>query len=133
MFNRWIEDGLTDVLAEEGIGCIPFSPLAQGMLTERYLHDIPPDSRAAKPHGFLKREQVTEEQVNKVRHLNEIARSRGQTMAQMAIAWVLRLPVVSSALIGASRVEQIEDVLGALDSQSFSQEELARIDAILAE
>lgn len=133
MFNRWIEDGLTDVLEEEGIGCIPFSPLAQGMLTERYLQEIPADSRAAKPHGFLKPDQVTEELVGKVRRLTEIARARGQTMAQMAIAWVLRLPVVSSALIGASRVEQIEDVLGALDNQSFGQDELARIDAILRE
>ncbi|MBE0699728.1 MAG: aldo/keto reductase, partial [Anaerolineaceae bacterium] len=132
-FNRWIEDGLTDVLEEEGMGCIPFSPLAQGMLTERYLQDIPADSRAAKPHGFLKRDQVTEERLGKVRRLAEIARSRGQTMAQMAIAWVLRLPVVCSALIGASRVEQIEDILGALDNQSFSKEELDRIDAILKE
>jgi L-glyceraldehyde 3-phosphate reductase len=133
MFNRWIEDGLTDVLEEAGMGCIPFSPLAQGMLTDRYLQDIPADSRAAKPHGFLKPDQVTEDRVGKVRRLNEIAHARGQTMAQMAIAWVLRLPVVSSALIGASRVEQIEDVLGALDNQSFSQDELDRIDAILKE
>jgi L-glyceraldehyde 3-phosphate reductase len=133
MFNRWIEDGLTDVLEEEGMGCIPFSPLAQGMLTERYLQEIPADSRAAKPHGFLKRDQVTEERVGKVRRLTDIAQARGQTMAQMAIAWVLRLPVVCSALIGASRVEQIVDVLGALDNQSFSTEELDKIDAILKE
>jgi L-glyceraldehyde 3-phosphate reductase len=131
MFNRWIEDGLTNVLEEEGMGCIPFSPLAQGMLTERYLEDIPADSRAAKPHGFLKRDQVTEERVSRVRRLTEMARARGQSMAQMAIAWVLRLPAVCSALIGASRVQQIEDVLGALDNQSFSQEELNQIDEIL--
>jgi L-glyceraldehyde 3-phosphate reductase len=133
MFNRWIENGLTDVLEEEGMGCIPFSPLAQGMLTNRYLQEIPADSRAAKPHGFLKRDQVTEERVGKVQRLNAIAQARGQSMAQMAIAWVLRLPVVSSALIGASRVQQIDDVLGALNNLAFSQEELARIDAILAD
>ncbi len=132
MFNRWIEDGLTDVLEEEGIGCIPFSPLAQGMLTDRYLHDIPADSRASKPHGFLKRDQVTEERVGKVQRLSEIAQARGQTMAQMAIAWVLRLPAVCSALIGASRVQQIEDVLGALNNLTFSQEELEQINSILA-
>ncbi len=131
MFNRWIEDGLTDVLAEKGIGCIAFSPLAQGMLTDRYLQEIPEDSRAAKPHGFLKRDQVTEERIAKVRKLNEIAKARGQTMAQMAIAWVLRLPVMTSALIGASKVRQIEDVVGALDNLNFSAEELAQIDQIL--
>jgi len=131
MFNRWIEDGLTDVLKEEGIGCIPFSPLAQGMLTDRYLNDIPADSRAAKPHGFLKRDQVTEDRIGKVRKLNEIAQARGQSMAQMAIAWVLRLPVVASALIGASKVQQIEDAVAGLSNLEFSQKELDQIDAIL--
>jgi L-glyceraldehyde 3-phosphate reductase len=131
MFNRWIEDGLTDVLEEKGIGCIAFSPLAQGLLTNRYLKDIPAGSRASKPHGALKADQVTPEKVEKVRKLNEIAQARGQSMAQMAIAWILRRPVVTSALIGASRVEQIEDVLGAVSNTNFSQEENNRIDAIL--
>jgi len=131
MFNRWIEDGLTDVLEEKGIGCIAFSPLAQGLLTNRYLVDIPADSRAAKPHGFLKRDHVTDEKVDKVHQLNEIARQRGQTMAQLAIAWVLRLPQMTSALIGASRVEQIEDIVGSLNNLAFSQEEKDRIDTIL--
>jgi L-glyceraldehyde 3-phosphate reductase len=131
MFNRWIEDGLTDVLEEKGIGCIAFSPLAQGLLTDRYLKEIPSDSRAAKPHGFLKPDHVTDARIGKVRRLNEIAQQRGQTMAQLAIAWVLRRPVVTSALIGASRVQQIEDIVGALDNIEFSQEELTQIDAIL--
>ena len=132
MFGRWIEEGLTDVLDEEGIGCIPFSPLAQGMLTDRYLNEIPADSRAGKPGTFLRKEQVTEEQIGKVRKLNAIAQERGQSMAQMAIAWVLRLPQVTSALIGASRPQQITDVVGGLSNLQFSQEELDRIDAILA-
>jgi L-glyceraldehyde 3-phosphate reductase len=131
MFNRWVENGLTDVLEEKGIGCIAFSPLAQGLLTDRYLNEIPADSRAGKPHGFLKPESVTEERIGKVRRLKEIAQARGQSMAQMAIAWVLRRPVVTSALIGASRVSQIDDVMGALKNTAFSQEELDRIDEIL--
>lgn len=131
MFNRWIEDGLTDVLEEKGIGCIAFSPLAQGLLTDRYLNEIPADSRANKPHGALKADHVTPERIGQVQKLNEIAEARGQSMAQMAIAWVLRRPVVTSALIGASRVAQIEDVLGAVSNTDFSQEELDRIDTIL--
>ncbi len=132
MFNRWIEDGLTQVLDEEGIGCIAFSPLAQGLLTNRYLQEIPSDSRAGKTGTFLKPEQVTEEKIEKVCKLNEIAQARGQTMAQLAIAWVLRLPQVTSALIGASRPQQIIDVVGTLDNLAFSQDEINRIDAILA-
>jgi len=132
MFNRWIEDGLLDVLEQQGMGCIPFSPLAQGLLTSRYLKDIPPDSRAAKPHGFLKRDQVTEDKLAKVRQLNTIAVARGQKMAQLAIAWVLRHPGMTSALIGASRISQVEDCVGALNNLSFSTEELQQIDAILA-
>jgi L-glyceraldehyde 3-phosphate reductase len=131
MMNRWVEDGLLDVLEEEGIGCIAFSPLAQGLLTDRYLREIPADSRAAKPHGFLKRDHVTPERLDQVRRLNEIAQQRGQTMAQMALAWVLRRPVVTSALIGASRVQQVEDAVGTLTRLDFSQEELDRIEAIL--
>jgi L-glyceraldehyde 3-phosphate reductase len=131
MFGRWIEDGLTTVLQEEGVGCIPFSPLAQGMLTNRYLGGIPADSRASKG-GFLKPKDVTEEKIEKVRKLNEIAEARGQTMAQLALAWVLRLPQVTSALIGASKTAQVEDAVGALNNLEFSAAELASIDAILA-
>ena len=132
MFNRWIEDGLTNVLEEEGIGCIAFSPLAQGLLTNRYLKEIPADSRAGKSGTFLRPDQVTEDKINRVRQLNQIAQARGQTMAEMAIAWVLRRPVVTSALIGASRVQQIEDVVHGLNNLTFSQEELDQIDRILA-
>ena len=132
MFDRWVEDGLLDTLGEEGIGCIPFSPLAQGLLTDRYLQGVPADSRAGKPHGTLQREQVTEAQVAKVRRLNELAQARGQTLAQLAVAWVLRRPEVTSALIGASRPAQIEDAVGALANRAFADEELAAIDRILA-
>jgi L-glyceraldehyde 3-phosphate reductase len=131
MFNRWVEDGLLTVLEEEGIGCIVFSPLAQGLLTDRYLSGIPKDSRAAKPYSFLKPEQVTEEKLAKVRKLNEIARARDQTLAQMAIAWVLRHAAATSALIGASKVSQIEDGVAALKNLKFAQEELQAIDGIL--
>ncbi len=131
MLNRWIEEGLLTTLREEGIGCIAFSPLAQGLLTDRYLTGIPEDSRAAKPHGFLKREQVTEATRTKVGRLNERARARGQTLAQMALAWVLRHPEMTSALIGTSRVTQIEDAVGALANLSFDSAELESIDRIL--
>lgn len=133
MFNRWVEDGLTDVLEEKGIGCIVFSPLAQGLLTDRYLKDIPADSRAAKPYSFLKPDAITNERIGKVRRLNAIAQTRGQTMAQLAIAWVLRRPVITSALIGASRVQQIDDIVATLNNLEFAPEELAAIDAILNE
>lgn len=132
MFNRWIEDGLLAVLGEEGIGCIVFSPLAQGLLTDKYLKDIPEDSRAAKPWGFLKREQITEDKLSKVRRLNEFAQARGQTLAQMAIAWTLRHPEVTSALIGASRVSHVDDAVGALANKSFTSDELQTIEQILA-
>ena len=132
MFNRWIEQGLLAVLRDLGIGCIVFSPLAQGLLTDRYLAGIPADSRAAKPHGFLKREQVTEDVLAKVRRLNECARARGQTLAQMALAWVLRHREVTAALIGASRPEHIEDAVAALDKRAFSDDELRAIDRILS-
>jgi L-glyceraldehyde 3-phosphate reductase len=133
MFNRWIEDGLLDVLEKEGIGCIVFSPLAQGLLTDRYLGGIPADSRAAKPHGFLRREQVTDAKLAKVRKLNEIAQARGQRMAQMAIAWNLRHAGMTSVLVGASRVRQIEENVAALNNLAFTAEELEAIDGILAE
>jgi len=133
MFDRWIEDGLLDVLAEEGLGCIAFSPLCQGILTDKYLNDIPGDSRAAKIAGqFHWGDSVTEQRIAKVRKLNELARSRGQTMAQMAIAWVLRWEMMTSALIGASKVRHVEEAVAALDHLAFSDEELAAIDAILA-
>ncbi len=131
MFNRWIEDGLLQLLSQEEIGCIAFSPLSQGILTDRYLEGIPGDSRAAKPHGFLRPEQVTEDKLKKVRRLRQIAQARGQSIAQMAIAWVLRNPAMTSALIGASRIAQIEELAGALDRTEFSGEELEKIDAIL--
>ncbi len=131
MFDRWIENGLLDVLEEEGMGCILFSPLEQGLLTDRYLNGIPADSRAGKGHGYLHREDITADKVDKVRRLNEIAGRRGQSMAQMALAWDLRLKGVTSALVGASRPQQIEDSVAALDHLAFSPEELAAIDDIL--
>jgi L-glyceraldehyde 3-phosphate reductase len=129
MLNRWIEDGLTRVLDEEGVGCIVFSPLAQGQLTSRYLEDIPADSRAAKGR-FLKTDQVRNN-LPKIQALSAIAEKRGQSLAQMAIAWVLRLPTVTSALLGASSVAQLEENLRALDQLEFSVEELAEIESIL--
>ena len=132
MFDRWIEDGLLAVLGEEGIGCIVFSPLAQGLLTDKYLNGIPSDSRAAKPHGFLRPEQITEDKIGKVRRLQELASARGQTLAQMALAWVLRHPEVTSALIGASRPPHIDDAVSALKNLTLSSEELQRIETILA-
>jgi L-glyceraldehyde 3-phosphate reductase len=131
LFDRWVEGGLLDVLREEGIGAIAFCPLAQGLLTDRYLGGIPADSRAAKPHGFLKPAAITEAKLEKVRKLNDLARGRGQTLAQMALAWVLRQPAVTSALIGASRVGQIEDNVAALANLAFSEAELGAIDAVL--
>ncbi|WP_456439368.1 L-glyceraldehyde 3-phosphate reductase [Caldithrix abyssi] len=133
MFDRWIENGLLKVLKQEGIGCIVFSPLAQGMLTNKYLKDIPADSRAAKAHGFLRKEDITPERLKKIKKLNEMARARGQSLAQMAIAWTLRYPTITSALIGASRVEQIEDCVAAINHLEFSEKELKEIEKILAE
>jgi L-glyceraldehyde 3-phosphate reductase len=131
MLNRRVEAGLLEALAEEGIGCIVFSPLAQGLLTDRYLKDIPEGSRASKAGSALGREDVSADVVAKVRRLNEIAQQRGQSMAQMAIAWVLRQPAVTSALIGASRPQQIDDAVGALQNLDFSFEELNAIESIL--
>src|ERR671922_198663 len=127
MLNRWIEEELLDVLGREGVGCIVFSPLAQGMLTDKYLEGIPPDSRAASD-GSLSPDMLTDEALAHVRALNELARGRGQTLAQMAIAWTLRDPRVTSSLIGARSVAQLEDSLGALDNLRFSDDELERID-----
>ncbi|HWQ45545.1 MAG TPA: L-glyceraldehyde 3-phosphate reductase [Longilinea sp.] len=133
MFNRWIEGDLLKVLREDGIGCIVFSPLAQGLLTNRYLQGIPTGSRAAGPVGFLQEKDITEVKIEKVRRLNQLAEARGQTMAQMAIAWVLRHPEVTSALVGASSVGQLEDNIAALKVSVFSSEEINQIDAILAD
>ncbi len=130
ILNRWIEPALLDTLGRRGTGCIVFSPLAQGLLTNRYLGSLPEDSRAAKSHGFLQKEQVSEATLRVVRALSEIASERGQTLAQMAIAWTLRDPRVTSALVGASRVSQIEDVVGALARLDFSTDELRRIDEL---
>ena len=131
MFDRWVEDGLLDVLGDEGIGGIAFCPLAQGLLTDRYLHGIPGDSRASKPHGFLKKKDIDEERLGQVHTLNKLAGERGQSLAQMALAWVLRDGRMTSALIGASRVEQIEQNVAALANLKFSADELNQIDAIL--
>lgn len=131
MFQRWSEMGLLERLRAEGIGGIAFCPLAQGLLTDRYLDGIPADSRAAKPHGFLKPNQVDEAHISKARTLQEMARERGQSLAQMALAWVLRDSVVTSALIGASQVEQIEQNVAALQNLQLSAEERTRIHAIL--
>ena len=130
IFNRTIEHGLLDVLAEEGIGCIVFSPLAQGQLSDKYLGGIPAGSRAAKEHGALRPEQLTEERLAQIRQLDAIAQQRGQTLAQMAVAWVLRHPGMTSALIGASTVQQVEDNVAALHNLAFSEDELRAIDAI---
>jgi L-glyceraldehyde 3-phosphate reductase len=127
MLNRWIEGGLLDVLGQLGVGCIVFSPLAQGMLTDRYLNGIPPGSRAAQ-HGSLSPELLTDEALARIRALNEIAQRRGQSLAQLAIAWTLRDPRVTSALVGASSVEQLEANVAALERLDFSPDELAEID-----
>jgi L-glyceraldehyde 3-phosphate reductase len=132
LFDRSPEAGLLTVLEEEGIGCIAFSPLAQGLLTDRYLDGIPEDSRAAKPHGFLQRREVTDRLVGRVRRLRDVARKRGQSVAQLALAWALRQPAVTSVLIGASRVAQIEECVAALEHPTFTGDELADIDRIVA-
>ncbi|WP_210610516.1 L-glyceraldehyde 3-phosphate reductase [Priestia flexa] len=131
MFNRWIEDGLQDVLTEHQIGSIAFCPLEQGLLTNKYIHGIPKDSRAAKETGFLDAERVTAKVVNQVQRLHQIAQERDQSLAQMALSWVLRDGKITSALIGASRVSQIEENVAALHNRSFTQDELRQIDAIL--
>ncbi len=133
MFNRWIEDGLLGVLTGEKIGCIVFSPLAQGLLTDKYLSGIPEGSRASKKHGFLKPAHITDEKIEKVKQLNVLAHERGQSLAQMSLAWVLRHSAVTSALAGASRPEQIEDAVGALSNTAFTGDELKKIEGILSQ
>jgi L-glyceraldehyde 3-phosphate reductase len=132
MFDRWVEGGLLRALSEEGVGCIAFSPLAQGLLTEKYLQGIPEGSRASKPHGFLRPAHVTPEKLAQVSRLNALASARGQTLAQLALAWVLRQPPMTSVLIGASSVAQIEENIKTLEHASFSDDELRAIEAILA-
>ena len=131
MLERWVERGLLDVLDKEGVGCIAFCPLAQGLLTDRYLQGIPSGSRASKPHGFLKKNDISEYRLTQIRALSLLAAARGQSLAQMSLAWVLRNGRMTSALIGASRVEQIEQNVAALANLAFTGEELAGIDAIL--
>ncbi len=132
LLDRWIEGGLTDVLADEGVGCIAFSPLAQGMLTERYLNGIPENSRAGKEHGFLQVKQVNQN-LQRIKKLNELAIKRGESLAAMALAWTLHHPAVTSTLIGASSIEQLEMNLVALKSPAFRESELLEIEKILTE
>jgi len=131
MFNRWVEDGLLDVLEKNGVGSAVFSPLFQGLLTDKYLKGIPEDSRAAKAHGFLQTSQISEEKIEKIKALNLIAAERGQKMSQLALSWVLRDKRVTSVIIGASKEAQIEDAAGILESPELSQDQINRIEAIL--
>ena len=133
MLNRWVEDGLLDVLGQEGVGGIAFCPLAQGLLTDRYLKGIPEGSRASKPDSFLKKSDIDEHRLMQVRALGDVAAARCQSLAQMSLAWVLRDSRMTSALIGASRVEQIEQNVAALANLNFTAEELSRIDSILSQ
>lgn len=132
MFERWVEGGLLDLLEKEGVGCIPFSPLAQGLLTDKYLHGIPADSRVATSGVFLKEDHITPERIEKIKALNQIAEQRGQKLAHMALSWILKDKRVTTVLIGASKPDQITDSLLALKNTSFSTDELAAIDKILA-
>lgn len=131
MFVRWVEEGLLDVLEKNGVGCIPFSPLAQGLLTDRYLKGIPEDSRAAKAHGFLKSEEITPEKLDKVKKLNAVAQSRGQSLAQMALAWLLKDKRITTVLIGASSVAQLDTNLDTIKNLPFSGAELQEIEKVL--
>ena len=132
MFDRWVEDGLLDVLEKRGIGCIAFSPLAQGLLTNRYLRDIPAGSRASKPYGFLKPNEITAERRAQIAALQEIAVTRGQTIAQLALTWVLRSPTVTSVLVGTSRVSQLEENLAIVSAPPLSKGELKGIEDALS-
>lgn len=132
MYERWIEDGLIDLLGDEGVGCIPFSPLAQGLLTNKYLHGIPEDSRAAKAHGALQQEQISPETVVQLHGLNSLAQERGQSLAQMALSWILKDQRITSVLVGASKPSQLADSLKCLNKLDFSTSELQQIEDILA-
>lgn len=131
MFNRWVEDGLLDTLEKNGVGSVVFSPLFQGLLTDKYLKGIPKDSRAAKSHGFLQTSQISEERIEKIKALNVIASERGQKMAQLALSWVLRDSRVTSVIIGASKVAQIEDAAAIVDHPELTEDQINRIENIL--
>ena len=131
MFDRWVEDGLLETLEQNGVGCITFSPLAQGMLTDKYLNGIPKDSRAGGDSIFLNTETVNSN-IKKIQKLNDIAKIRGQKLSQMAIAWILRQPQVASVLIGASSANQLKENVKALDNLNFTDEELKLIDGIVS-
>ena len=133
MFDRWIEGGLTDVLGDEGIGCIPFSPLAQGLLTDKYLGGIPENSRAARNlgNGAMEENQITEANISKVRQLNELAKLRGQSLAQMALAWIIKDPRITSVLIGVSKPDQVTDSIKCLENYKFTKQEIESINSIL--
>lgn len=131
MFERWVEDGLLDLLEKEGVGCIPFSPLAQGLLTNKYIGGVPPDSRAAKSHGHLQESEVTREKVDQIYKLNQLAMRRGQTLAQMALSWLLKDSRITSVLIGASSPAQLKDSLKCTDNLEFDEQELKDIEEIL--
>jgi len=131
MFVRWVENGLLDVLEDVGTGCIAFSPLAQGMLTDRYLNGVPANSRAARPDASLKLKDITEEKLQQIKSLNEIAKLRGQSLAQMAIAWLMKDKRVTSVLIGASSVQQLDNNIDSLNNTSFTEDELKKIEAVL--
>jgi len=131
MFERWVERGLMNVLEKSGVGCIAFSPLAQGLLTDRYLDGIPEGSRASKAHGFLRPKEITDEKISKVKNLNELAKKRGQTLAQMAIAWLLKDPRLTSVLIGVSTIKQLDDCVLGLKNLEFDKEELKKIEDVI--
>jgi len=133
MFDRWVEGGLMDVLGENGVGCIPFSPLAQGLLTNKYLNGIPEGSRAAshRGNGAIEEDAITDDKIAQARKLNEIAKERGQDLAQMALSWILKDKRVTSVLIGASRPEQVTDSIKCIKNTTFSEDELKRINEIL--
>jgi L-glyceraldehyde 3-phosphate reductase len=132
MFERWVEGGLLDVLGNEGVGCIPFSPLAQGLLTNKYLNGVPTDSRAAKATGALQQNQITAKVLDQLQQLNKLAENRGQSLAQMALSWILRDDRITSVLVGASRPEQLADSIKCLEHLEFDEKELLQIDQILA-
>ncbi|MDP4261225.1 MAG: L-glyceraldehyde 3-phosphate reductase [Bacteroidota bacterium] len=131
MFERWVEDGLLDVLEENGVGCIPFSPLAQGLLTDKYLKGIPEGSRAAKPHGFLKTTDITEERLQQIKQLNELAKKRNQSLAQMALVWLMKDKRITTVLIGASSVQQLDNNIDCLNNVVLSDDELKKIESVL--
>jgi L-glyceraldehyde 3-phosphate reductase len=133
MFERWVENGLLDALEEYGVGCIPFSPLAQGLLTDRYIKGIPQDSRAAKAHGFLKTNDITAEKLAKINNLSNIAMRRGQSLAQMALSWLLKDKRVTTVLIGVSSTDQLDNNLACLNNLQFGQDELIEIETVLRE